>query len=144
MFEMRKTIFLLFVLLVACSPTPTAISPLTAPPTESAPATPTLAVPTSTVMDLPTEADATMTSGLWLQVISPLDEAVVNTPQIDVTGSAPADTVISVNDDILIVGADGQFKSTVMLEEGPNLIEIIASDEDGNETSVLLTVTYEP
>jgi hypothetical protein len=42
------------------------------------------------------------------------------------------------------VGADGQFKTTLPLEEGPNLIEIIASDESGNEASALLTITYEP
>jgi hypothetical protein len=86
----------------------------------------------------------TAEAGLWLQILSPSDEAVVDAPQVDVSGSAPAGTVISINDDILIVGADLQFKSTVSLEEGPNLIEIIASDENGNETSALLTVTYEP
>ena len=68
----------------------------------------------------------------------------MDVPQVDVSGSAPAGTVISVNDDVLIVGADQQFKTSVPLEEGPNLIEIIASDENGNEASALLTVTYEP
>jgi len=81
---------------------------------------------------------------LWLQVLSPQDEAVINLPQVDVIGSAPADTVVSVNDEILIVGDDQQFKATVSLDEGPNLIEILASDENGNEMSLLLTVTYEP
>jgi hypothetical protein len=60
------------------------------------------------------------------------------------TGSAPAGTVISVNDLILIVGIDGQFTATVPLEEGLNLIEVVASNEKGNELSALLTVTYEP
>jgi hypothetical protein len=63
---------------------------------------------------------------------------------VDVTGSAPAGAVVSIDDEILIVGSDQQFKTTVMLDEGPNLIEVIASDESGNELSVLLTVTYEP
>jgi hypothetical protein len=69
---------------------------------------------------------------------------VVNTPQVDVTGSAPAGAVVSVNDDILLVGDNQQFKTTVSLDEGPNLIEIIASDDKGNETSLILTVIYEP
>ena len=81
---------------------------------------------------------------LWLQVLSPQDEAVVNTSQVDVTGAAPAGSVVSVNDDIFLVGDDQQFKTTLSLDEGPNLIEILASDENGNETSLLLTVTYEP
>ena len=79
-----------------------------------------------------------------LYYLSPLDEDVVTTPQVDVTGSAPAGTVISINDQILTVGIDGQFKTTVTLDEGPNLIEVVASDENGNEMTVLLTVTYEP
>jgi len=32
----------------------------------------------------------------------------------------------------------------VSLEEGPNLIEIVMSDLDGNEVSIMLTVTFEP
>jgi hypothetical protein len=30
------------------------------------------------------------------------------------------------------------------LDEGPNLIEIMASDNNGNETSLILAVIYEP
>ena len=93
---------------------------------------------------LPTQTSAPETSGLWLQILAPLDETVVDTPQIDVIGSAPAGAVISVNEEILIVGTNQQFTIPVSLEEGPNLIEIVASDENGNETSALLTVTYEP
>ena len=81
---------------------------------------------------------------IWLQVLSPQDEAVVNTSQVDVIGAAPAGSVVSVNDEILIIGDDQQFKTTLSLDEGPNLIEILASDENGNETSLLLTVTFEP
>ena len=99
-------------------------------------------VPTALIP--PTQASTSQTSGLWLQISAPLDEAVVNTPQVDVTGSAPAGAVISVNEQILLVGPDQQFRTSVSLEEGLNLIEIVASDENGNEMSTLLTVTYEP
>jgi len=108
-------------------------------------ALPTAVIPTVMLQPTAAAASAPATSeSLWLQVLSPLDNAVVNSPQVDVTGSAPAGTVISVNDEILIAGADQQFMTTVTLDEGPNLIEVIASDENGNETSVLVTVTYEP
>lgn len=136
---------LMLALLGACVPTPTA-APLTSATLVNIPATntavPQAVLPTATIP--PTQPSAPETSGLWLQIISPLDEAVVDTPEVDVLGSAPAGAVISVNDEILIVGADQQFKVTVSLEDGPNLIEIIASDENGNELSTLLTVTYEP
>jgi Glucodextranase, domain B len=153
MSDMKKlAIFALF-LITACSPTPTVV-PLSAPASTNSPvpgmvasqvALPTAVIPTVMLQPTAAAASAPATSeSLWLQVLSPLDNAVVNSPQVDVTGSAPAGTVISVNDEILIAGADQQFMTTVTLDEGPNLIEVIASDENGNETSVLVTVTYEP
>jgi hypothetical protein len=138
---MRKIALLALIVLVACSPTPTAIPPSTDSPIETAPALPPA---TQTMIVMPTLTGTPETSDLWLQVLSPLDEAVVNAPQVEVFGSASAGAVLSINDDILIVGADSQFKITVTLEDGPNLIEVVASDENGNELSVLLTVTYEP
>ena len=92
----------------------------------------------------PTVVSANTSGTLWLQVRSPQDEAVINTPQVDVIGSAPAGAVVSVNDEILLIDDDQQFESTISLDEGPNLIEIIASDDNGNEISLLLTITYEP
>jgi len=136
---------LILALLGACVPTPTS-APLASPTLAESPPTntavPQSIMPTATIA--PAQTSGPETSGLWLQITSPLDEAVVDTAQVDVLGSAPADAVISVNDEILIVGVDQQFKVSVSLEEGPNLIEVIASDEDGNEVSALLTVTYEP
>lgn len=138
---------LVLVLLAACSPTPT-VAPITNPTSaenlivNTSTAVPQNVIPTAIVQ--PIETGVPETPGLWLQILAPLDEAVVNTSQVDVIGSAPAGAVISVDDQILIVGVDQQFSVTVTLEEGSNLIEIVASDETGNETSALLTVTYEP
>jgi hypothetical protein len=52
--------------------------------------------------------------------------------------------VVSVNDAIVIAAGDGSFKATIPLEEGPNLVEVVASDEAGNETWLALTISYEP
>ena len=146
-------ILALILMLIACSPTPTAVP---SSPTANSNSSVTIAastasplpqevIPTTLIQPTPTIISAPDTSGtLWLQVLSPQDEAVVNTPQVDVIGSAPAGAVISANDEILIVGDDGQFKTTVSLDEGPNLIEIIASDDNGNEISLILTIIYEP
>jgi hypothetical protein len=79
-----------------------------------------------------------------LRVLSPQDEAVVNASQIDVTGTASPGEVVTVNDYILIVGADGTFTASVALEAGPNLIEVIASNDSGSESVVDLTVIFEP
>ncbi len=139
----------LILLVSACGPTPTAVAAAPSDDPVTIPATLTLApqdvVPTLIVQPTSTAPSAPDASGtLWLQVLSPQDDSVIDTPQVDVIGSAPAGTVISIDDAILLVGDDQQFKTTVTLDEGPNLIEVVASDADGNETSLLLTVTYEP
>jgi hypothetical protein len=77
-------------------------------------------------------------------VDTPQDNSTVNTAQIEVTGVASPGAVVTVNEIILIAGADGKFSTTVSLDQGPNLIEVVASDDSGSETSVELTVTYEP
>ena len=81
---------------------------------------------------------------LALSVLTPVDETVATTPQIEVTGTTSPGAVVTVNDEILIAGEDGSFTTLVVLEEGPNLIEILASNEAGNEAYVQLVVTYQP
>ena len=146
----HSLIYTLIFLLTACGPTPTVAPPTpitNSKPTASIPASPLpeAVIPTAVIQPTPTNISLPEPAGaIWLQVLSPLDEAVVSAPQVDVIGSAPAGSVVSVNEEILLVGDDQQFHTVVLLEEGPNLIEIIASDENGNETSALLAVTYEP
>jgi hypothetical protein len=87
----------------------------------------------------------TQTSGsLTVKLLQPQDGVTVSTDVVTVKGEAPLETVVTVNDDILIVGADGKFESDVGLEEGPNVIEIVASDLEGNEVTFIVTVTYQP
>jgi hypothetical protein len=93
----------------------------------------------------PTAPPVVLSSGsLKVTLTGPADETVVNTPQVDVTGQAPAETVISIGDVITVVEASGEFSIRVPLEEGPNELEIIASDPNGNQVTTTLVVTYEP
>jgi hypothetical protein len=86
-----------------------------------------------------------LTSGpLAVTLTSPADETVINNPQVDVVGLAPADTVITINDAITVVEASGQFSVSVPLQEGPNELDVVASDRAGNQASSKLIVTYEP
>jgi glucodextranase-like protein len=87
----------------------------------------------------------TQTSGsLTVRVLQPEEGATYQTDTVKVKGEAPPETVVTVNDDILIVGSDGKFETEVLLEEGPNVIEIVASDVEGNEVAFEIAVTYEP
>jgi hypothetical protein len=93
----------------------------------------------------PTGAAITRSSGsLTVRVLQPVDGTVTRNAAVKVKGEAPPEAVVTVNDDILVVGSDGRFESDVSLEQGPNVIEIIASDVNGNEVSFELGVTYEP
>jgi hypothetical protein len=154
--KMQKLFPLLFgaiMMVSACGPTPTVIpGTVSNDPTQSVVATAeqgssATPAPVTSGNTLIVEASPTVeitTGNLPLQVTSPQDGDTLTTAQVDVIGIALAGSVVSVNDDILVVGDDQQFKSTISLDEGPNLIEVVASDDNGNETSVILTVTYEP
>ncbi len=81
---------------------------------------------------------------LRLKILSPEPNAVVNVPHVDVTGQGTPGAVVTLNEAILIIDATGAFSVTLPLVEGPNLVEIEASDASGNGTYLELTVTYVP
>ena len=87
---------------------------------------------------------ATFPSGADVSLFAPQDEEVVTGAWVDVIGSAPAETVITLNDEIAVAGADGMFYARVPLEEGLNEILCVASDLEGNEIVFTLVVVYEP
>lgn len=135
-------------LMAACSPvkTVTPLAPDISPTDETAPGNATQPSPPASA---PTQSSGGQNQPpgngtISLQVLAPLDGTVVNASQIEVSGLASVGAVVTVNDNILIVGADGQFSTVILLDEGPNLIEVIASNELGSELSVELTVTYQP
>ena len=59
-------------------------------------------------------------------------------------GSTTADAVVSVNGVVVEVDAQGSFEAIVTLEEGPNLIEVVASDLTGAGESIDIVVVYIP
>jgi len=79
-----------------------------------------------------------------LQITSPQDESVVATATITVTGKTSVGAVVSINGKLAEVDAVGGFKLRLALDEGPNIIEVIASDIDGYELNQILLVIYEP
>ena len=127
---------LLVVALVACSgsssnETPGATSTPTPTSTATATVTPT---PTPTVRPTPMP--------LFLEITTPKDESVVTTSVIEVKGKALPTAVLSVNGVLISVKEDGSFTTSVSLEEGPNVIEVVTSDIGGSEIGNFLMVTY--
>lgn len=149
-----KTLYLcpfacLFLLLTACQGTQaTEISPgiLTSPAMVSpTPFLPSVnALPQEASPEASTSFASQALNGQILHIVAPQDGDVVNTSSVLLRGFALPETVISVNEDIYLVGPQGQFEIPLMLEEGPNVFEIVASDLSGNEESVILVITYQP
>ena len=71
-------------------------------------------------------------------------ESVVHTDTIALRGLTRPDAVVSVNGVIVDVSSTGEFSAVVTLQPAPNLIEIVASDFQGNKVSAVLTIIYVP
>jgi hypothetical protein len=87
---------------------------------------------------------ATFPSGADIALFAPQEDDVVTEAWVDVIGAAPADTVVTLNDEITVAGADGMFYARVPLEEGLNEIQCVASDLEGNEVAFSFIIVYEP
>ncbi len=106
-------------------PTPVIIVP-DVPPTLALPNTPTPAVPFQIRLDAPRDGDTTNMSPLLVK------------------GVTAPNAVVSVNDAVGVADGEGSFDLMVPLQAGPNVLEVIASQKDGQEAFVIVTVMYQP
>jgi len=83
-------------------------------------------------------------SGFFLTMTQPTDEGIINADKVEVIGITVPRAVVSVNGTLAEVDAEGNFSMMVVLEEGPNLIEVIGSDLEGNQESRTLATIYVP
>ncbi len=141
----RYTSFLLVLAITvlltsACSgdgdPTATP-SPTSAPAADiPAPSTPTPGATAPAPSPVPTSAPDALT----LEVLSPQDGAGVEIGAVRVLGRTRPDAVVGVNGTPVTPEADGSFQHDVLLEPGPNLIEVVATDVSGAVQSRELAV----
>ena len=124
---------LLLVLIGACAPTPEEITPTPAPPPEEV----TPAPPAEEVTPTPTPE-------FFLAVTQPADDSIIDADKVEVRGRTSPDAVVSINGELVEVDEEGNFTMMVVLEEGPNIIEVIASDLEGNQESHTLVIMYVP
>ena len=90
---------------------------------------------------IPTPSPGTTPTGFFLTVSQPADGSIVDISNVEVTGHTSPEAVVSVNNEITIADTEGTFAIIIILEEGPNIVEVIASDEEGNEAGTSLTLT---
>ena len=84
------------------------------------------------------------TSGaLSFTLESPGDGVIVVEPQVVLVGTTSVETILSVNEEIVLLPA-GPFSVPVPLLEGPNAFGVVASDYEGNTIEFVLIVIYQP
>ncbi len=121
--------------------TPTRPPAATVTPTGTPTQPPTVTVtPIGTPIPSPKAEDTPV--AFFLEVLTPENETVVQEGSVEVRGRTVPDAVVTVNGQVVEVGSDGGFLAMAQLEEGPNTIEVIASDFQGNQEAQVLTVVY--
>jgi len=120
---------LLLVLIGACAPTPEEITPAPEEVTPTPPAE---------------EVTPTPTPEFFLTVTQPADDSIISTDKVEVRGRTSPGALVSINGELVEVDEEGNFTMMVVLEEGPDIIEVIASDLEGNQQSCVLVVMYVP
>ena len=87
----------------------------------------------------------TATGTFFLDIETPAEaDAFVSTDILEVAGRTTLDAIVIVNDSIVDIDADGRFVSSVILTEGPNVVEVVASSADGEQLDRVLLIIYEP
>lgn len=128
-------------------PTATAEPTSTLEPTATGTPTPTQgpeATPTATATNIPVGNGGVQQAGLFVEIESLTDESVVRGDTVIARGQTVPDAVLSINSIIVPVQPDGTFEVLLSLEPGPNLIEVVASNLDGEELSRVIAVVSIP
>lgn len=116
------------------SATPTATPPVNPVDTPTASATPT---------NIPVNNDG-IQRGLFLEIEGISDESIVRGSTVIVRGQTVRDAVVSINSIIIQLEPDGSFEVLLALQPGPNLIEVVVSNLDGEELSREIAVISLP
>ena len=79
-----------------------------------------------------------------LVITEPRDLSIVSTGIIRLSGRTGPKAVVSVNGVSLGIDKVGKFSTLVALEPGPNIIDVVSSNGDGQVMSAVAAVIYRP
>ena len=117
----------------ALAPRATTLPSPTVPPVTPTAVPAPSATPNSPVIRQ-SDAELATDGGLFLQMVSPLEtEVLTSEPSLDIVGRTRIDAFVTINDTVVELGIDGQFSLGIDLEEGPNIIEVVASVARGEQ-----------
>ena len=79
-----------------------------------------------------------------LVITEPRDLSIVSTGIIRLSGRTGPKAVVSVNGVSLGIDTVGKFSTLVALEPGPNIIDVVSTNSDGQVMSAVAAVIYRP
>lgn len=107
---------------------------------------------TKTVPNTPTKTISlasptpTTSPSIFLTLDRPKDEEVVNNKVLVVSGKTASNAAVVVitdsSDEVITPSATGTFSTTINLDEGQNMLEIISIAPNGESIAIKKTVTY--
>lgn len=80
----------------------------------------------------------------FLLVTQPQDQSIVSAAQIPLGGRTIPGAVVSINGVSVPVDPVGIYSTMLALEEGPNIIDVLATNVDGEVLSTIIAVIYRP
>ncbi len=82
---------------------------------------------------------------LFLQLVEPVElEVFTNLGSLTVAGRTRVDAIVTINDTMVEPNINGEFSLDMALEEGPNIIEVVASVASGEQMDLVLVAIYVP
>ena len=84
--------------------------------------------------------DNSILQGITLEIVEPKAEAIYNSSPIKVAGKTSANAEVYINDIETKANASGNFSVNYNLDEGENLLTIVANDQAGNYAEKEMTV----
>ena len=80
----------------------------------------------------------------FLLITEPEDQSVVSTRTVRLSGRTAPAAVVSVNGIGVDPDEQGAFSTTVTLEQGPNIIDVVSTDPQGMVLSAVIAVIFRP
>ncbi len=77
-----------------------------------------------------------------LLVTEPRDQSIVSASTLRLSGRTGPSAVVTVKGVGVAVDTAGLFSTTVTLEPGPNIIDVVATSADGQSLSTVIAVIY--
>ena len=92
--------------------------------------------------NVPGQSVPAATNALALSISTPADGATLTAAKLTVRGTTTPKAEVFINELEMRADAAGSFSGTLTLDEGENLIVVMANDENGNVAEKDLTVFY--